>query len=248
MPVVVNGHELTDAEVERELDHHRDAANPMRRATTAVVLRRVMLDEAARLGIGADEEEAVIEALLAQAVPLDDPAETECRRHYEQHPQRFTVGELVEAAHILYQVTPNVDLDALRRRAEKTLAELLEHPERFGERAKTQSNCPSGEVGGSLGQLGRGDTAPEFEKIVFAMPAGSIFPRLVESRFGLHIVRVERRIEGRLLPYEQVAPQIAAALSETRRATAWRQYMQLLVGQARIEGIELEGADSPLVQ
>ncbi|HEY1180735.1 MAG TPA: peptidylprolyl isomerase [Rhodocyclaceae bacterium] len=248
MPVVVNGHELTDAEVERELDHHRDAANPMRRATTAVVLRRVMLDEAARLGIGADEEEAVIEALLEQAVPLEDPAEAECRRHYEQHPQRFTVGELVEAAHILYQVTSNVDLDALRRRAEKTLAELLENPERFAERAKTQSNCPSGEVGGSLGQLGRGDTAPEFEKIVFAMPAGSIFPRLVESRFGLHIVRVERRIDGRLLPYEQVAPQIAAALSETRRATAWRQYMQLLVGQARIEGIELEGADSPLVQ
>ncbi|MDE2597987.1 MAG: peptidylprolyl isomerase [Rhodocyclaceae bacterium] len=248
MPVIVNGHELTDAEVERELDHHQDAANPMRRATTAVVLRRVMLDEAARLGIADADEETLIDALLEKAVPLAAPGEDECERHYRQHPQRFTVGELVEASHILYQVTSRVDLDALRRRAEKTLAELLEYPERFAERARTQSNCPSGEVGGNLGQLGRGDTAPEFEKIVFSMPAGSIFPRLVESRFGLHIVRVERRIEGRLLPYAQVAPQIAAALGETRRATAWRQYLQLLVGQARIEGIALEGADSPLVQ
>lgn len=248
MPVIVNAHELSDAEVERELDHHRDAPNPLQRATTAVVLRHVLLDEAARCGIHAADEEAAIDMLLAQAVPQTEPSEEECRRHYAQHPQRFTVGELVEAAHILYQVTPRVDLDALRRRAEKTLAELLEHPERFAKRARTQSNCPSGEVGGSLGQLGRGDTAPEFEKIVFAMPAGSIFPRLLETRFGLHIVRVARRIEGRLLPYEQVAPQIAAALAEARRATAWRQYLQLLVGRARIEGIQLEGADSPLVQ
>lgn len=252
MPVIVNDYELTDAEVERELDHHRDAANPLQRATTAVVLRRVMLDEAKRLGINpaetADDDEAVIDALLAQAVPLADPDDTECRRHYEQHPQRFTVGELVEAAHILYQVTPRVDLDALRRRAEKTLDELLKHPERFGKRARTQSNCPSGELGGNLGQLSRGDTAPEFEKIVFAMPAGTIFPRLVETRFGLHIVQVAHRIEGRRLPYEQVAAQIADALRETRRATAWRQYLQLLVGRAHITGIQLEGADNPLVQ
>lgn len=248
MPVIVNNHELTDEEVERELDHHRDAPNPLQRATTAVVLRHVLLDEAAQLGIAGADEEAVIAALLEQAVPTAPPERSECERYYAANPQHFTVGELVEASHILYQVTPQVNLDSLRKRAEKTLAEVRENPAVFAERARTQSNCPSGEIGGSLGQISRGDTVPEFEKIVFAMPADSIFPRLLESRFGLHIVQVARRVEGRLLPFEQLETQIAAALSAARRETAWRQYLKLLVGRARIEGITLEGADSPLVQ
>lgn len=248
MPVIVNNHELTDEEVERELDHHRDAPNPLQRATTAVVLRHVLLDEAAQLGIAGVDEEAVIAALLEQAVPTAAPERSECERHYAAHPQRFTVGELIEASHILYQVTPNVDLDSLRKRAEKTLAEVLADPAVFAERARTQSNCPSGEVGGSLGQLSRGDTVPEFEKVVFAMAPDSIFPRLLETRFGLHIVKVARRVEGRLLPFEQVEAPIANALSAARREAAWRQYLQVLVGRARIEGITLEGADTPLVQ
>jgi peptidyl-prolyl cis-trans isomerase C len=248
MPVIVNTHELTDEEVERELDHHRDAPNPLQRATTAVVLRHILLDEAAQLGIHATEEDEVIDALLDKAVPLAMPERSECERHYAANPQRFTVGELVEASHILFQVTNSVNLDSLRRRAEKTLAEVLADPSVFAERARTQSNCPSGEVGGSLGQLSRGDTVPEFEKIVLSMPPNSIFPRLLESRFGLHIVHVARRVEGRLLPFEQVEAQIAQALSASRREAAWHQYMQQLVGRARIEGIKLEGADSPLVQ
>lgn len=248
MPVLVNNYEITDADVERELPLHQDAPNPTQRATTAIVLRRVLLDEAARVGITAADDEAVIEALLDQATPGSTPSREECERHYAQHPQRFTVGELVEAEHILYQVTPNVDLDGLRKRAEKTLAELLENPELFADRARTQSNCPSGEVGGNLGQLSRGDTVPEFEKVVFAMSPNSIFPRLLETRFGLHIVRVARRLDGKLLPFDKVEEQISSALSAARQEAAWRQYLQLLVGQAHIEGITLEGADSPLVQ
>ena len=73
MPVIVNTHELTDEEVERELDHHRDAPNPLQRATTAVVLRHILLDEAAQLGIQATEEDEVIDALLEKAVPLAVP-------------------------------------------------------------------------------------------------------------------------------------------------------------------------------
>ena len=50
MPVIVNGVELNDADLERELPRHADAGNPMRSAITALVLRRVLLDEAAGRG------------------------------------------------------------------------------------------------------------------------------------------------------------------------------------------------------
>lgn len=248
MPIIVNQHELTDAEVEQEIAQHQDAANPLKSATTAVVLRHLLLDEATRLHIEGADDEMRIDSLLALAVPVLEPDRDACLRHYQQHPQHFTVGELVEVDHILFQVTPGLPLEALRIVAQQTLDEILETPELFGDRARTLSNCPSGAVGGNLGQLGRGDSVAEFERVVFGMSPGLVLPRLLETRFGLHIVRLIRRIEGRLLPFEQVADAIASALQQANRDIAWRQFLQVLVGAAHIEGIELDGLSTPLVQ
>lgn len=248
MPVIVNGKEFSDADMEAELPSHRDAPHPMRRAMTALVLRQVLRDEAKQLGLPTESDEVIIDALASSALRVPVATEADCRRHYLQHPEHFTVGELVEADHILFQVTERVDLDALRARAQSVLDAVLADPTRFAEHAAACSNCPSGEVGGNLGQLSRGATAPEFEKVVFAMPADTLLPHLLETRFGLHIVRVGRRVDGSLLPFEHVAASIAAALGAAARNVAWRQYLSVLVGRAKIEGIVLEGADSPLVQ
>lgn len=248
MPVIVNGVELNDADMERELPDHQDAADPVQSAMTALVLRRVLLDKANELGLFGDSDDEIIDALLAQEVVVPTPGRDECLRQYQAHPSRFTVGELVEANHILFQVTPTLELESLRKHAEIVLADLLAEPQRFAELAKMNSNCPSSEVGGNLGQLARGATVPEFEKIVFSAEPNSIYPRLVETRFGLHIIQLGRKAEGRLLPFEEVEADIAAAMQSASHSHAVRQYLQLLVGQASISGIELPGADSPLVQ
>jgi len=70
----------------------------------------------------------------------------------------------------------------------------------------------------------------------------------VHSRFGLHIVEVLERQEGRLPDFAELQAQSGARLALQSQATALRQYLQLLVGQAQLEGVELEGADTPLVQ
>lgn len=248
MAVFVNDVELTEAEVAAEVPLHADADNPVQRATTALALRRVLLDEAARLQISGDDDEATISALLEKEVQVPTPDEQTCKRYYEQHPDKFVVGELVEADHILFQITPQVDLVALRSLAEDTLGILIADPGKFAEQARALSNCPSGAVGGSLGQLARGDMVPEFERAVFAMREGELLSRLLETRYGLHIVRVNKHIEGQLQSYDEAAAGIAEALAETSRDTAWKQYLRILVGRARIQGIDLEGPDSPLVQ
>lgn len=247
MPVIVNGYELSDADMEKELPDHQDAPDPLRSAMTALVLRRVLLDEARAQGLaGADD--AAIEALLAQEVKVPEPGADECLRQYQAHPEHFTVGELVEASHILLQVTPSVDLNSLRKHADALLEQLQAEPGRFAEFAKANSNCPSSEVGGSLGQVGRGDTVPEFEKALFAAPENSILPRPVETRFGLHLIALGRKAAGRLLPFDEVAASIAQAMRRASGDHAMRQYLQLLVGKAKISGIDLAGADTPLVQ
>ncbi|MBC3831828.1 peptidylprolyl isomerase [Undibacterium amnicola] len=247
MPVIVNGYELSDAEMEKELPEHQGAADPMKSAMTALVLRRVLLDKANELGLQGEDEDK-IEALLVREVLVPKPSSEECLRHYQAHPQRFTVGELVEANHILFQVTAALDLDNLRKHAEIVLQDLLDNPANFAAMAKANSNCPSSEVGGNLGQLTRGDTVPEFEKVIFSAEEHKIVPRLVETRFGLHIVQLGRKLAGKLLPFEQVESKIADAMQRASHDHAMRQYLQLMVGQAKISGIELEGADTPLVQ
>ncbi|MGL6223714.1 peptidylprolyl isomerase [Crenobacter intestini] len=248
MPVIVNGVELTDAEIEAALPDYQDTANPVAAATTAWVVRRVLIDAADAAGIDCGDSDAAIDALLAREVKVPIPDDEACRRHYAQHRERFTVGELVEVDHILFQVTDHVDLTALTERAEAVLSEVQTDPSRFAELAARYSNCPSGTQGGNLGQIRRGETVPEFERAVFALADGELMGRLLPTRFGLHIVRAAHREPGMLLPYEAVSKQIEDVLAAASRDAATRQYLKRLVGAARISGIDLPGAETPLVQ
>ncbi|HJV03231.1 MAG TPA: peptidylprolyl isomerase [Burkholderiaceae bacterium] len=248
MGIAVNGIEVSDLAIEQELPHHQDAANPLKQAVHEVVLRQVLLQEADRLGITGETDDARVEALFEREVKVPEVDEAACRRYYQSQIERFSSGALVEARHILFQVTPTVQLDLVRSTAELILAELQAHPDRFDELARQYSNCPSGAVGGNLGQLARGQCVPEFEQLLFRMAPGELAGRLLETRFGLHIVQAMRRIEGEALPFEAVQAQIADELQRQSWQRALHQYLHILVGQADIEGVELEGADSPLVQ
>lgn len=195
-----------------------------------------------------DKVEGAIERLLAEEVHVPAPTEAECRRYYRAHREAFRSGDLVHARHILFQVTPGVDVGQLRARAEGTLAELLCAPERFDAVARELSNCPSGQQGGNLGQIGRGDMVPEFEKALFRLGPVGILREVVKTRHGFHIVAVDQRIPGRTLPFETVREQIAERLRASVEERALRQYVSILAGQAEIVGVDLQGAHTPLVQ
>lgn len=191
---------------------------------------------------------AAIEKLLAQEVQVPTPGDEECRRYYEAHREEFRSGDLVHARHILFQVTPSVNIAVIRARAEQALNELLAEPERFAEMARELSNCPSGEQGGNLGQIGRGDMVPEFENALFRIDALGILPHLVKTRFGFHIVSVDRSIPGVDVPFEEVCEQIGETLCAVVEERALRQYIAILAGRAELLGVEIEAADTPLVQ
>jgi peptidyl-prolyl cis-trans isomerase C len=192
--------------------------------------------------------EEAIERLLDQEVRTPEPTEEECRRYYEAHRTEFIAGELVFARHILFAVTAGVPVAALRRKAEETLLELRTHPELFETRAKELSNCPSGQLGGALGQISRGESVPEFEQAVFAQATTGILPRLVNTRYGFHIVAVDGHVPGRLVPFEAVCGRIAQRLQQSVRAKALEQYVAVLAGQAEVVGVDLRAVATPLVQ
>jgi len=211
----------------------------------AAVGHELLRQRAVQIGLlDADAPQAAadsaIEQLLEREVATDMPGEEECRRYYQAHRDEFTSGELVSARHILFQVTPRVPVPALRARAELTLAELLQEPSRFEAVARELSNCPSGQHGGNLGQLGRGDSVPEFEQALFNGTYTGIYPQLVRTRFGFHILCVDRREPGRVVPLEWVRDQIAARLSGRTRPGALAQYVRQLAASAVVSGVEPE--------
>lgn len=195
-----------------------------------------------------DAMQAAIEQLLAHEVSVPEPTPEECRRYYDAHPERYRSGELVHARHILFQVTPATPVPTIRAVAEAMLKELRAQPELFEARARDKSNCPSGAQGGQLGQLARGATVPEFDKALFDGNDLGVLPRLVNTRYGFHIVAVDQRIPGEQLPFEAVAERVARELRNAAEQQALGQYVRVLAGQAELEGVELGAVGSPLVQ
>lgn len=202
-----------------------------------------------------EAERQVIEAMTDDEVKSPEPTEAECQRYYEANKPHFIVGQSLHVRHILFAVTPGVNVIALTQRAEAALMELAGKnvpPGRFEQLAAELSNCPSSAQGGDLGWVTPQDCAPELAKEMFYQSDSrwglGVHPRLVHTRFGLHIMEVLDRKEGTLPLFNEVRAQISSRLRLQSRSTALRQYMRLLVGQATVEGIDLEGADSPLVQ
>jgi peptidyl-prolyl cis-trans isomerase C len=210
--------------------------------------RAIAVDLLASATTDEAEIESSLEELLAREVSTPEPTEEECRRYYDGHPQEFRSGDLVYVRHILFQVTPSVPIPEIRARAEQTLNELLRGPEQFDAVAREMSNCPSGRQGGNLGQIGRGDTVLEFEKALFRLGPTGLLRELVKTRYGFHIVAIDRRIPGKTLPFEMTHRQIADRLRSRVGEKALQQYISVLAGQAEIRGVDLGASASPLVQ
>lgn len=248
----VNGVSIGDDAVAREIQHHpaptKEEAEQS--AATALVVRELLLQRAASLGLVGEDEEALLAGLIETEVRSPDPTNEEVERYYRRNGLRFTTPALYEAAHIFFPARKDDApvREKARIKAEAVLAEALANPSRFGDLARAHSSCSSKDSGGLLGQVSRGDTNPELEQALSTMEPGTIAPAPIASRHGLHILRLDRRAPGKTLPLEQVEAWIRAHLRKTSKRRAVAQYLQLLAGQARIEGIELAGADSPLVQ
>lgn len=259
--VSVNGVPIPAADIARETQHHAapDPDESWALAARALAIHELLTQEAERLGIVAEPMddgegrretagEARLRALLDREIVVPRAGEAECRRYYERNLGKFRSPALFEAAHILVAAAPgNTEARAMaRKRALTLIDELRGRPEGFAKLAATHSDCPSSRHGGNLGQIGPGQTVEEFDRALRGMAVGAVHPQPVETRYGLHVVRLDRRIEGRDLPFDLVKDRIAEYLDEAVRRRALQQYVSILAGRATVAGVDLAGS-GPLV-
>lgn len=256
-PVTVNGVTIARDAIQREMQHH-PADKPIsawQQAARALVVRELLMQRARYLCVTPEplkdandrretDEEAMIRALIAREVTVPEPDDETCRRYYTQNRARFRATDIYEAAHILFAAVPSDGQAYAQARAdaEAVLATLQEGPDSFAALARAYSRCPSAAHGGNLGQITTGQTTLEFERALMALAPGEISAEPVASRYGFHIIRLDRKCVGRTLPYEVVAGHIAHYLRVSVRQRAEAQYIARLVSAARIKGFDLTGA------
>ncbi len=254
MPVAsVNGVALHAPGQLLSLDEVRELAYSELLRQRAVALGLLPTHEGQTVPELGDVEREVLQAMVEREVSSPLPQESECRRYYEAHTAQFTVGQAVRLRHILFAVTPGINVQALAVHAEKALLELCHKDtpaSRFAKLAGELSNCPSSTQGGDLGWVGPDDLAPELARTLFQSHLSGLgmHPTLVHSRFGFHVVDVLERRAGNVPPYDAVRERIERLLTVQSRGRALYQYMTLLAGEAELENIQLTAADSPLVQ
>lgn len=257
--VRVNGVAVPRDLIAREIQHHpsKNPAAAWTAAARALVIRELLLQEARRLEVIGEplsdsegrretDEEAAIRTLIAQEVKTPEPDEAACRRYYAQNAQRFRSADIFEASHILIAADARYTAAyaAAREKASMICDELRENPERFADLARAHSDCPSAAQDGNLGQITGGQTTPEFEQALQRLAPGTITTEPVTTRYGFHVIRLERRIEGRTIPFETAADRIAAYLKENVERVALAQYVARLASRSTIDGVTLADAEA----
>ncbi|WP_112324177.1 peptidylprolyl isomerase [Oceanibium sediminis] len=250
--VVVNGEIIPSAAIAAEAQNHSAPKDKpgiaWRKAAQALTIRALLLQEAQRRGLTAEpeelspgrvetEEEALIRVLLDQALTITPVTEETVREEWAKNPERYRSAPLWDVSHILCACDPR-DAEgrtAAEARANAILEKLDGDAKDFANAAR-ESDCGSKASGGHLGQLGPGDTVPEFEAALRELPEDSISPAPVLSRHGWHIIRLNAIASGQVLPFETVRPKIAEAQEKTAWARASREFVETIAKGAEISG------------
>lgn len=253
--VVVNNEIIPSAAIAAEAQNHTAPKDKpgiaWRKAAQALAIRALLLQEARARGLVADpeelapgrvetEDEAMIRALLDEALTIAPVTEEAIRAEWAKGPDRYRSAPLWDVSHILCACDPRDEAERAMAevRAQDVLARLGGDAKGFALAAR-ESDCGSKAAGGHLGQLGPGDTVPEFEAALRALDEGTVTSEPVLSRHGWHIIRLNATAPGQVLPYETVRPKIAQALEKAAWARASRDFIEALAGRAQITGASL---------
>ena len=177
------------------------------------------------------EKGAKVNKLVEQACAgVPDPTEDEVVAFYEAHKAEFVTPPQVLCQHILVKGSDDAALDKIKAIRER----IVEGGADFAEEAKKNSDCPSGQEGGSLGWFGRGMMVPEFDKVAFEMKKGEV-SGVVSTQFGYHIIYKADEKGGGEQTLVDVHDQVKDLLRHEARGRAMDSFVNELRANAKIE-------------
>jgi hypothetical protein len=148
-------------------------------------------------------------AYLSRRAGLDTLGDADLRKDYGEHPDRYRRPALVRVSQLFFPTREAAEA-ALRR---------LKDGAAWMDVSRGSSAAPNAASGGALGLLGRSDLPQEFEKAIWALPAGGT-TGILAAPHGFHIFRVEERLDARDITFEEARPGLRISLAEELSAKA----------------------------
>jgi peptidyl-prolyl cis-trans isomerase D len=136
-------------------------------------------------------------------------SEDDLREYYDTHKEQFESPKTVEARHILIKVDQDADPETVAKAKDRIdeIYKMAKAGQDFAELAKKYSEGPTKDRGGYLGAFRREAMVKPFSDKAFAMKAGEI-SEPIRTRFGWHIIKVEKVNEARTRTFEEVREEI----------------------------------------
>ena len=152
-------------------------------------------------------------AVMEASIPLSDE---DLHRQYNANQDQFRVPERAKARHILLQTDAAKNNDAeVRAKAEGLLKQIKSGGD-FAAIAKANSQDPgSGQKGGDLGWVTRGQMVKPFEDAVFSLKPNEV-SGLVKTQYGYHIVQVMEKENAHLRTFDEVKPELSTSYRKQR--------------------------------
>lgn len=157
------------------------------------------------------------------------PVEVEAR--YRQNLPSYSTPEQIRASHILFS-TADKDEAAVRATAEAVL-EQVKNGGDFAALARQHSEDESNKaLGGDLDYFGRGTMVAEFDDAAFALEPGETTD-LVQTSFGLHIIRVTDKRPASTRTLDEVRAQLEDQLKFEKAQVEAQRLTEEVAGQIR---------------
>ncbi len=225
---------LPDTEVDGRVNQVKSQF-PDEAAFTAALAQRQMTPDKLRSEI--KQQMQAMKLVEMEIVPTVTVTEADCNDFYAKNPDKFQEPEAVHVSHILIRVPENADEAAkkkARTEAQTVLAQLKKGGD-FAALAKQHSQDPgSAANGGDLGFVAKGQTTPAFDEAAFKLKAGQL-SGLVESPFGFHIIKMVAHRDARVVPLQEVKPQVEQFLKNQKTQEKTAAYVEKLKSKAKVQ-------------
>ncbi len=225
---VVGGKAITDQDIDAMIasmgQNGRAYQNPQGRAMILeeLIAQKLLLLDAVRNlyerepafkeQLARLKDDLLVNYAVSKVVAGVRVTDEEAKKFFDEHPEQFAGQEQVSASHIL------VDSED---KANELLTAIRAGEISFEDAARENSSCPSSQNGGSLGEFGRGQMVPEFDKACFSMEVGEIAGP-VQTQFGYHLIRLDDKKAAAPLHFGDVRESITRQLTAEKQQAAYR--------------------------
>lgn len=193
-------------------------------------IEEILLDLAAEQALGESKGTSPEERrreLINRRSKLGEITEDELRAEYQKHLDLYQKPEMMRLSQM---ILPDKEKAELARKR-------LGKGESWLDVSREMSQAPNKASGGALGFLSRKDLPRDFEKVIWTQKPGAVTAP-VPSGSGFHIFKVEERLDGRTVSFEEARAALRLALAEQRASVALEAILKESLGKNPVAILE----------